>query len=180
LALLGPAVAGLTLASACQSATNELNPGREHLSLASRPSLGQVLTDDQGRTLYLFGGDQRGESYCNGACASVWPPLTTKGIPTVSAGVDSSKVTLLKRDDGLMQVAYNGHPLYYYQGDTSSDDIYGQALNQFGAEWYALTPAGSSAESRNSGSSGSSGSNGGTGGTGGGGSGGSGSGGGYG
>jgi hypothetical protein len=45
-----------------------------------------------------------------------------------------------------MQVAYAGHPLYYYQADTSSDDTYGQELDQFGAGWYALTPTGDKAE----------------------------------
>jgi predicted lipoprotein with Yx(FWY)xxD motif len=138
--------ATLTVATACQSATNELKPSQEHLAVADRSALGKVLVDDEGRTVYLFDKDEAHESYCTGACASVWPPVTTKGMPAVSTGVDASKVTVIRRDDGLMQVAYAGHPLYYYQGDTGSDDAYGQERDQFGAEWYAITVAGAHAK----------------------------------
>jgi predicted lipoprotein with Yx(FWY)xxD motif len=138
------------LVSACHGPTNELHPGQEHLGLAERPSLGRVLVDDEGRTVYLFEKDEPHESYCTGACASVWPPVTTSGMPVVSDGVDASKVTLIRRDDGLMQVAYAGHPLYYYQADTSSDDSYGQDLDQFGAGWYAVSATGSQAETDSS------------------------------
>jgi predicted lipoprotein with Yx(FWY)xxD motif len=152
--------AALGAATACQAATNELNPSQEHLGLAARPSIGQVLLDDAGRTVYLFEKDESDESYCTGACASVWPPVTTKGMPVVSSGVDAGKVTLIKRDDGLMQVAYAGHPLYYYQADSSSDDAYGQELDQFGAEWYAVTASGGTAEASSSNSYGNGGSSG--------------------
>jgi predicted lipoprotein with Yx(FWY)xxD motif len=140
--------ATFAVATACQSATNELNPSQEHLAVANNPALGQVLVDDEGRTIYLFDKDEAHESYCTGACASVWPPVTTKGMPTVSNGVDASKVTLIKRDDGLTQVAYAGHPLYYYQADTGRDDAYGQDKDQFGAEWYAITATGSDAHDK--------------------------------
>jgi predicted lipoprotein with Yx(FWY)xxD motif len=157
LAVIG---AALSVATACQSATNELNPKQEGLGVADRSSLGKVLVDDEGRTVYLFEKDEAHDSYCTGACASVWPPVTTKGLPMVSGGLDASDVTLVKRDDGLMQVAYAGHPLYYYQADTSHDDTYGQELDQFGAEWYALTPSGGKAEMKTGGRSGNGSSNG--------------------
>jgi predicted lipoprotein with Yx(FWY)xxD motif len=96
--------------------------------------------------VYLFEKDEPDESYCHDACESVWPPLTTSRAPVVEAPLDSSKVTLLKREDGLMQVVYAGHPLYYYQGDTSPKDTNGQEKDQFGAEWYALNTSGQNAE----------------------------------
>ena len=40
------------------------------------------------------------------------------------------------------QIAYNGHPLYYYVGDHGPGQTTGQGLNQFGALWYVLSPAG--------------------------------------
>jgi predicted lipoprotein with Yx(FWY)xxD motif len=143
------------VATGCQGATNELHPSQEHLSITDRPALGKVLTDDQGRTVYLFEKDEAHDSYCTGACASVWPPVTTKGMPVPGDGVDAGKLTLIKRDDGVMQVAYAGHPLYYYQGDTSGDDTYGQEKDQFGAAWYAVTPSGDKAETKGSSSGGS-------------------------
>jgi predicted lipoprotein with Yx(FWY)xxD motif len=41
-----------------------------------------------------------------------------------------------------MQVTYNGHPLYYYVGDTNPGDTNGEQLNQFGGLWYAVSPSG--------------------------------------
>lgn len=140
------AVAGFA-AAGCTAATNELNPSREELTVAAKGPLGRIIVDDEGRTVYLFEKDEPDESYCTGACESVWPPVTTDGMPKVERGIDAGKVTLLKREDGLMQVVYNGHPLYYYQADTGSEDTYGQEKDQFGAEWYALTPSGNLAES---------------------------------
>lgn len=142
------------VAAGCHTPTNELHPSQEELKVASKAPLGQVTVDDEGRTMYLFEKDESDESYCYGACESVWPPVTTKGTPKVEDGIDASKVTLLKRDDGLMQVVYSGHPLYYYQADTDSEDAYGQEKDQFGAEWYALTPSGDKAESQQGGENG--------------------------
>lgn len=140
-------LAGLAmLATGCATATNELNPGHEALKVAPKPRLGPVLADDSGHTVYMFTKDEADESYCTGACESVWVPVTTKSMPTVEDGLNVHQVTLLKREGGLMQVVYHGHPLYYYQADTDSSDAYGQEQNQFGAEWYALTPAGNQAE----------------------------------
>ncbi|HEY7068627.1 MAG TPA: hypothetical protein VH479_00865 [Acidimicrobiales bacterium] len=149
--LFAAVAAMAVLATGCQAAANELHPGREELKAAARGSLGQVLVDDEGHTVYLFEKDEADESYCHDACASVWPPLTTSGTPKVEAPLDSSKVTLIKRDDGLMQVVYAGHPLYYYQGDTSPKDTNGQEKDQFGAEWYTLHSSGQKAEAEGEG-----------------------------
>jgi predicted lipoprotein with Yx(FWY)xxD motif len=110
-------------------------------------SLGQILVDSKGMSLYLFEKDTSGDaSTCSGACAQAWPPMTTKGKPSAGSGVDASKLTTLQRDDGTTQIAYNGHPLYYYAGDSAPGDTNGSGLNQFGAEWYAVTAAGDTAE----------------------------------
>lgn len=142
----GLAVVGLAGAG-CTTATNELNPSQEELQVSATAPLGRIVTDDEGRTVYLFEKDEHDQSYCTGACESVWPPVTTKGLPKIGDGIAAGKVTLLKRENGLRQVVYQGHPLYYYQGDTHSGDTNGQELDQFGAEWYALTPSGDPAQS---------------------------------
>jgi predicted lipoprotein with Yx(FWY)xxD motif len=108
--------------------------------------LGKVLVGANGRTVYLFEKDKGGQSSCNGACAGVWPPFTTSGQPKGSGGVDSAKMTTTKRADGKQQVVYGGHPLYYYAADTKAGDTKGEGLDQFGAEWYAVSPAGQKVE----------------------------------
>ncbi|HEX6715002.1 MAG TPA: hypothetical protein VF066_16550 [Thermoleophilaceae bacterium] len=104
-------------------------------------SLGKILDDAQGRTLYVFQGDTGTKSNCSGACATNWPPLTSTK-PTVGKGASASMVGTTKRSDGKTQVTYNGHPLYTFAADSGPGDTSGQGVNAFGALWYALSPAG--------------------------------------
>jgi hypothetical protein len=46
------------------------------------------------------------------------------------------------RPDGKSQVTYNGHPLYLYAGDQKPGDTNGQAINGFGAPWFAVSTSG--------------------------------------
>jgi predicted lipoprotein with Yx(FWY)xxD motif len=103
--------------------------------------LGRILTDANGRTLYLFKKDKGAMSSCNGACASIWPPLT--GATRVAGpGLAAAKLGSIKRADGKTEVTYAGHPLYTYAGDSKPGQTSGQGLDDFGAEWYVLAPSG--------------------------------------
>ena len=120
--------------------------GSATVAVADNSKLGQILVNAQDRTLYLFEKDESDESYCNGKCAKVWPPYTTKGGPQAGKGAEASKLGTLKRDDGTTQVTYNGSPLYLYVSDKKAGEAGGNELDQFGAEWYALRPSGDKAE----------------------------------
>jgi predicted lipoprotein with Yx(FWY)xxD motif len=104
--------------------------------------LGTLLVDAHGRTLYLFEKDKRSASSCYGACASVWPPVTTGAKAVAGKGIAAAKLGSSKRTDGKTAVTYGGHPLYTYTGDAKPGDVKGQGLDQFGAEWYVLAPNG--------------------------------------
>src|SRR5690242_3828389 len=80
-------------------------------------SLGRTLADANGRVLYLFEADKRGQSTLSAAGQAIWPPLTAATKPAAGSGVAASEITLIKGAGGTSQVAYNGHPLYYYVGD---------------------------------------------------------------
>jgi predicted lipoprotein with Yx(FWY)xxD motif len=108
----------------------------------ARTTLGTVLVDARGRTLYLFEKDKRAASSCYGACASVWPPLTTGSKVVAGTGVAAAKLGSAKRSDGKTEVTYAGHPLYTYAGDSKPGAVQGQGLDQFGAEWYVVAPSG--------------------------------------
>jgi predicted lipoprotein with Yx(FWY)xxD motif len=127
--------------------------GAATVAVANNPELGEILVDGDGRTLYLFEKDESNESYCNGQCAKVWPPYTTKGDPKASEGAKAASLGTLKRDDGSTQVTYNGAPLYRYADDTQAGQANGNELDQFGAEWYALHPSGEKAEGSEGGGS---------------------------
>jgi predicted lipoprotein with Yx(FWY)xxD motif len=103
--------------------------------------LGRILTDANGRTLYLFKKDNGAMSSCSGACASIWPPLTA-GTRVAGPGIAAAKLGSIKRADGKTEATYAGHPLYTYAGDTKPGDTHGQGLDDFGAEWYVLAPSG--------------------------------------
>ncbi|MFF9113500.1 hypothetical protein ACF1AY_10855 [Streptomyces sp. NPDC014776] len=109
---------------------------------ASAGKLGTILVDGKGRTLYLFEADKSTTSTCNGPCAAAWPPLLTSGAPSVGGSAQSGLLGTSKRSDGKTQVTYHGHPLYSYAGDSKPGDTNGQALNQFGAEWYVVGVSG--------------------------------------
>jgi predicted lipoprotein with Yx(FWY)xxD motif len=104
--------------------------------------LGTVLVDGRGRTLYLFEKDKGTASSCYGACASIWPPVTSGAKSVAGAGLTAAKLGSTKRTDGKTQLTYAGHPLYTYAGDGKPGAIAGQGLDQFGAEWYVLAPSG--------------------------------------
>jgi predicted lipoprotein with Yx(FWY)xxD motif len=108
--------------------------------------LGTFLVGPDGRTLYLFEKDTGTQSTCSGACADAWPPLVTTGAPTATGAAKAALLGTTMRDDGTTEVTYAGHPLYYYAGDAAPGDTNGQDLDQFGAEWYALSPSGAAIE----------------------------------
>ena len=112
------------------------------LGVANNSTLGRILVDSKGRTLYLFAKDSGTKSACAGACAASWPPLRDSHKPLVGSGASASKVTTAPRSDGAPQVVYNGHPLYLFSGDRNPGDTNGQGVTAFGAAWYAVSPAG--------------------------------------
>ena len=108
------------------------------MTVANSP-LGRILVDASGRTLYLFQQDTTTVSTCDGACASLWPPLTTTGNPEAADGVSAAKLGTTKRTDGTTEITYNGHPLYYYAGDSQAGDTNGQGV---GGIWFLASAAG--------------------------------------
>jgi predicted lipoprotein with Yx(FWY)xxD motif len=100
--------------------------------------LGPILTDANGMTLYLFTNDKtKDQSSCTGGCATAWPAFTATGAVSLPSGVSGTLTTFKRSDDGKMQVAYNGIPLYHYSGDTKPGDTNGQEV---GNVWYVVAP----------------------------------------
>jgi len=106
-------------------------------------SAGSVLTDGSGRAVYLWVKDSGSTSACSGACTGAWPPVTTTGAVTASGGASASDLGTITRSDGTKQVTYDGHPLYYYAGDSGSGMASGQGSDSFGAKWWLVSPSGS-------------------------------------
>jgi predicted lipoprotein with Yx(FWY)xxD motif len=94
---------------------------------------GKMLTDAKGMTLYTFAKDSKGKSACNGKCAENWPPLMAE------AGEKGAKgYSQIKRDDGKMQWAYKGKPLYTWVKDTKPGDTTGDGF--LNGAWHVAKP----------------------------------------
>ena len=110
------------------------------VDVAQDATLGQYLTGEDGKSLYMFTPDTKTASNCNGDCAASWPPFTLDAGETVKGGAGvTGAFTTIARQDGSMQVTYAGHPLYYYSGDQAAGDTTGQTLFD---KWYLVKPDG--------------------------------------
>jgi predicted lipoprotein with Yx(FWY)xxD motif len=109
----------------------------------AKGSMGTILAAGPKRlTVYMFEADKGKTSSCTGACASVWPPVTTTSAAISGGSAKAADLGTVTRADGAEQVTYNGHPLYFYARDGDSGDAYGQGVKAFGADWYVLAPSG--------------------------------------
>jgi len=124
------------------------------IGVASNGSLGRILVDSQGRTLYLFQKDTGTKSTCTGACAAAWPPAQANGKPIVGSGLTASKLGTTS-SAGKSQLTYNGHPVYLFSGDSKAGQTNGEGVTAFGAAWYAVNPSGNMVTSGSGGSGGS-------------------------
>jgi predicted lipoprotein with Yx(FWY)xxD motif len=127
---------------AATAATPKTASGAATAVGVSNSSLGSILVNSGGRTLYLFKADSGTTSACSGACATAWPPLLATVNPTAGKGLTASKLGTITRSNGTRQVTYNGHPLYTFVKDKKPGDVTGQGVTAFGAGWFALSPSG--------------------------------------
>jgi predicted lipoprotein with Yx(FWY)xxD motif len=129
--------------SVSSAASSAASPATAVTISTAKGSGGVYLTGASGRALYLWMADTSGKSSCAGACAKVWPPVVATATPVASGGVKASDLALITRTNGSQQVTYNGHPLYYFVGDTKAGTDRGQGTNGFGAKWWLVAPSGS-------------------------------------
>ena len=99
---------------------------------AVNSSLGTVLADEKGMTLYTFDKDEPSMSNCYDKCAVNWPPLMASG--DAKAVSDFTDVT---RKDGSKQWALKGMPLYTWVKDTKPGDVTGDGFKDV---WHVARP----------------------------------------
>ena len=134
------AVAAATVAGAGALAVVAAPASAAGVTVTTRSTgLGLILANVHGRTVYLFTRDTRLHSACGSTCAKSWPRLLTSGAPRAGSGVSQSKLS----QTAAHQVTYNGHPLYYFSGDTAPGQSRGQGRSAFGGRWWVVSPQGS-------------------------------------
>ena len=149
-ALAGVTLAGATLLAACGggggSSPVAAAPQHEHPTPAATAavavrttSLGDVLVDAHGRTLYGFANDTNGTSTCTGACAANWP-LVTVGAGWSTGSGRRPRARSTRSAPARRRSSSSGRwPLYHFAGDTKPGDVNGQGVEKF----YAVRPDGS-------------------------------------
>jgi predicted lipoprotein with Yx(FWY)xxD motif len=130
-------------AASTQPAAQTSSPSSAVVVKTASNSLGTILVDSQGMTLYHLSGEQNGKFICtSSACVGVWHPLIapSSGAPS-GEGVALGTV---KRPEGTVQVTYKGTPLYTFTGDQQSGETKGQGIKDVGT-WSAVTTGSGSA-----------------------------------
>lgn len=109
-----------------------------HVFLGGNDELGRFLVGPEGMTLYRFNPDQPDVSNCTGQCADNWPPFTLPDgeIPRGNAGL-VGELNTAAREDGTLQVTYQGMPLYYWAADQTPGDATG---HEVGDVWFVGRP----------------------------------------
>jgi predicted lipoprotein with Yx(FWY)xxD motif len=117
-------------------------PAQRARIVAKDSEYGRVLYDANGQVVYVFEIDRRDESNCTSAdCVKAWPPVLTEEAPTAGAGLDKGLLGTIRREDGTMQVTYNGRPLYFYENEARGE-VRCHNVNLHGGLWWVVTPAG--------------------------------------
>ena len=146
------AVAALSLLSACMQSGRDHTPGQGYSNNgnntsnnntnqaygpSSQPRMttaqlasNTMMTTSNGMTVYTYDKDVSGRSNCYATCASFWPPIQAQ--PGDRASGDMS---IIRRDDGSMQWAMNGMPLYTFTKDTMKGDMKGDNFHQ---DWHVV------------------------------------------
>jgi predicted lipoprotein with Yx(FWY)xxD motif len=129
--------------SSTPSATSTAAAASAAVITTKHNKLGTVLAAGPKRlTVYLFEADTGSTSTCTAACAQLWPPVSTAGQARSAGHALAADLGTTTRPDGITQVTYKGHPLYYYAKDGDVSDAYGAGIKSFGAKWYVLAPSG--------------------------------------
>jgi len=130
-----PSVAASEAASPSAAASAAASASTGATIALKTTSLGDIIVDAQGHTLYKFDKDTAGTPTCYDQCAANWPALVATGTPTAGPGLDASKLTTVARTDGTKQVKYGEYPLYHFANDKAPGDTNGEGVGKI---WWVV------------------------------------------
>ena len=112
--------------------------------LGDDATFGDILTDNQSRSLYFFTRDQDGTNHCTGGCTLKWPVFYSEEIilATGSSVNPSDFGSITLADGTTKQTTFKGWPLYYFSpgGDAVIEEPGATAGDGFGSVWYIAKP----------------------------------------
>ena len=137
----------LIVSNSCsKNDTNTPPPPAKTVQLKTSATLGNYLTDKDGRTLYYFSNDANGQNNCSGGCAAVWPIFNADNLTAdlLGDGLNLTDFSSITTASGSKQVTYKGCPLYYYApgaNGTNVPEAAGQTTGEgVGGIWFVAKP----------------------------------------
>jgi len=136
-------IVGVVALAGCGGSSAHGSGGGAVVSVGRIYSVGPLLVNSKGITLYEYRKDKGTRSECNdfNGCSLSISPLLTNGPPRAEGGAIASKLGTTERKDGTTQVTYAGHPLYTWRGEEPGQ-ARGRGVKAFDARWYPLRPSG--------------------------------------
>lgn len=145
--MLSLATIGLAVTAACSSDSGTghsgtVPPATGKAVSAQPTSLGTILVDGKGRTVYVFANDKTTASTCTGACAAEWPAVPAPAtLPASLPGVTGA-LGMTTGLEASHQLTVSGHPVYTFSGDSAPGQTHGQGINLNGGIWTVVSPSG--------------------------------------
>ncbi|URC12346.1 hypothetical protein [Flavobacterium sp. B183] len=119
---------------------------KKEIALSTSTTLGSYLSDKDGKSLYFFATDAKGQASCTGGCEAVWPPFYVDNLTAekLSSGLTLTDFTTITTTSGKKQLTYKGWPLYYYApsiNGTNTPETTGQTTGDgVGGVWFIAKP----------------------------------------
>lgn len=135
-----PKPGGASYPAGSPEPADEAKPAAEGVSVNDERTLGKILVDGKGRTLYRFDKDSAWpmKFACTGACLDTWKPAKPVEKSAVR-GVPEKLITTVTRPDGTKQLAVDCWPVYWFTGDKKPGDVQGQGKQGL---WFAVDDQG--------------------------------------
>lgn len=130
-----PATSGATAGAKAPAAASGMGLHVAHTSL------GNVLVDAHGMTVYLLTSDRPNTSRCTGQCLQYWPIVPSAQARAKAQGV-TARLGTTKATNGSSMATAGGWPLYTFVKDKAAGDVTGEGVATFGGIWYAVSPSG--------------------------------------
>ncbi len=112
-------------------------PSEPTIGVAENETLGNILTDAEGMTLYFFSNDPNGESNCSGTCLDNWPRFYVEEIVlSEESSLDAGDFGITGEGENI-QTTYKGWPLYYFAADAAAGETGGEGIGEI---WYVAKP----------------------------------------
>jgi predicted lipoprotein with Yx(FWY)xxD motif len=135
----------LVTAGCNKNSTDQAYPSTptKEIQLKAHPTLGNILTDKDGHSLYFFSNDANGQNTCTGGCEALWPVFNIDNLTSekLGDGLSLNDFSAATTTAGKRQVSFKGWPLYYFAPTGGVQEQAGATSGEgVGGVWFVAKP----------------------------------------